>query len=341
MNKLYTAFLLLLVLGVNAQDIHFSQHWAAPVSMNPALTGNFNGTIRGTFNYRNQWFTIPVLNTVAPYQTYQASVDAPIPSERMGNNKLGVGLSFFNDKAGDGALTTNNIMASVAYHQSVDRYGRSHLSFGLQAGVVMKRLNFNDLIFETQLDNFGWNRNLYNGEANASNKTNIYADVNLGVLFSSRPKDRFAYNFGFALHHVSQPRESFLGNENNRLPRRYVVHGGCEINLGNDNEWSLLPTFLFMLQANAQQYNVGLGVNYQATENIGIFGGGFYRVKDAAILNLGVDIYNTRIGLSYDINHSDLRGASKAQGAMEVSVVYIFKRQRDQSIQYPMYCPKF
>jgi hypothetical protein len=120
-----------------------------------------------------------------------------------------------------------------------------------------------------------------------------------------------------------------------------VVHGGCEISLGSDNEWSLLPTFLFMLQANAQQYNVGLGVNYQATENIGIFGGGFYRVKDAAILNLGVDIYNARIGLSYDINHSDLRGASKAQGAMEVSVVYIFKRQRDQSIQYPMYCPKF
>jgi hypothetical protein len=56
----------------------------------------------------------PTLNQVAPYQTIQASVDAPIVSERLNNNKFGAGIMFFNDKAGDGALTTNSALASIS-----------------------------------------------------------------------------------------------------------------------------------------------------------------------------------------------------------------------------------
>ena len=102
-----------------------------------------------------------------------------------------------------------------------------------------------------------------------------------------------------------------------------------------------------MMQGQAQQYNFGMGVNYQTTnENVGIFGGGFSRLNsggsfDAAILNLGVEVYSTRIGVSYDVNVSGLSGASKAQGGIEVAVVYIFKKKNDYSINYPMYCPKF
>ena len=338
--------MLLLTGSVFAQDIHFSQWWAAPLTMNPAMTGNFNGTVRGTFDYRNQWFVIPTLNQVAPYQTIQASVDAPIVSERLNNNKFGVGLMFFNDKAGDGALTTNSALASISYHQAVDRYGKSHLSFGLQAGFVMKQVHIQDLIFESQLDGFGWNRNISNGE-NFNNKPIIYPDVNGGVMFSSRPKERIAYNFGFSVFHIATPRESFLNDQTNKLNRRFVAHGSVEISAGNDNQWTIAPTIMFMLQGQAQQYNFGVGINYQTTnENIGIFGGGFARMNsggnfDAAILNLGLDVYNTRIGFAYDINVSGLSAASNAQGALEVSVVYIYKRQRDQAINYPMYCPKF
>ena len=346
MKKLYVALLLLMSGGVFAQDVHFSQWWAAPVAMNPANTGNFNGLIRATFNYRNQWFLIPTLNQVAPYQTYQASVDYSIASERLNNSKFGVGIMFFNDKAGDGALTTNSGLISIAYHQAVDRYGKSHLSFGLQGGFVMKQIHPQDLIFESQLDGFGWNRNINSGE-NFNGKPIIYPDVNLGVVFTSRPKDKFAYNFGVSVMHIAEPRESFLFSESNRLHRRFVAHGSLEFNTGYDNQWTIAPTILFMLQGQAQQYNFGVGINYQTNnENLGIFGGGFGRMNsggnfDAAILNLGVDVYSARIGLAYDINASSLSGASKSQGALEVSVVYIYKRQRDQAINYPMYCPKF
>jgi type IX secretion system PorP/SprF family membrane protein len=346
MNKLYVALFLLMSGGVFAQDIHFSQWWTAPVAMNPAMTGNFNGAVRGTFDYRNQWFLIPTLNQVAPYQTFQASVDAPIVSQRLNNSKFGVGVMFFNDKAGDGALSTNSALASIAYHQAVDRYGKSHLSFGLQAGFVMKQVNINNLIFESQLDGFGWNRNLSNQES-FTNKPIIYPDVNVGVMFSSRPKDKLGYNFGVSVDHIAEPRESFLGDETNRLLRRFNAHGGLEISAGYNNQWTFSPTILFMLQGQAEQYNFGLGVNYQTNnDNIGLFAGAFGRMNsggsfDAAILNLGVELYGARVGVAYDINVSGLSSATQSQGALEVSVVYIFKKQRDQAINYPMYCPKF
>jgi type IX secretion system PorP/SprF family membrane protein len=346
MKNLYLAFLLLLGVASSAQDIHFSQWWTAPLEVNPALTGNFNGLLRASFDYRNQWFLIPTLNQTTPYQTFQASVDASLASQRMENNKFGVGLMFFNDRAGDGSLTTNSAMASVAYHQGVDRYGRSHLSFGLQAGFVMKQITEQNLIFESQLDGYGWNKNIYNGE-NFSSSPIIYPDVNAGINFSSRPKDKFAYNFGVSVFHIAAPRESFLFDQNNRINRRFSVNGGMEFKAGYDNQWTIAPTFLFMLQGQAEQYNVGMGVNYQTTnDNLGIFGGAFGRLNsggafDAAILNLGVELWSTRVGFAYDINVSGLSGASQSQGAVEVSVVYVFKKQRDQSINYPMYCPKF
>ncbi|MCS6933582.1 MAG: PorP/SprF family type IX secretion system membrane protein [Chitinophagales bacterium] len=323
------------------QDIHFSQYYASPLTLNPALTANINGVFRAAFNYRNQWFTIPTLNSVAPYQTYQVSVDAPILRERLQNDAFGFGGVFYADRAGDGALTTYSGLASIAYHKAVDRYGRARLGLGLQAGVVSKRVNIQNLVFENQLDNFGWNTSLSNGETNFNNRAIFYPDVNIGVLWTHAASDMARYYVGFAMNHLSRPRESFLGDETNRMNYRYNIHAGGEFFLDQNYNFSLSPTFLFMLQANAQQYNFGLGLNYWLSDNMAIFGGGWYRVKDAVILNVGVEFFNTRIGLSYDINHSDLRTASRAQGALEASVIYVFKKERPMSIQYEKYCPNF
>ena len=86
MRKIYAAlFVLLFSINAFAQDIHFSQYYASPLTLNPALTANINGVFRVAANYRNQWFNVPTLNSVAPYQTYQVSFDAPILRERLGN----------------------------------------------------------------------------------------------------------------------------------------------------------------------------------------------------------------------------------------------------------------
>jgi type IX secretion system PorP/SprF family membrane protein len=337
----------LLAWSVLSQDIHFSQYYAAPVFLNPALTANVNGVFRVAANYRNQWFLIPTLNTRAPYQTIQGSFDMPILRNRLKNDGFGFGLNVYHDRAGNGVLTTTTALASIAYHKAVDRYGRSRVSLGLQAGVTNKAINLNNLIFESQFDQaIGfWNENLSNQESPIDNTSIIYPTVNVGVLWTSHPKTQFRYYFGYAANNVSRPRESFLNDPQNRLQVRHIVHGGMEIFTNKKMEFSFAPTFLFMIQNAAQAYQVGLGFNYEHTDDLGFFGSVSTRFSpgnpDAVITGFGVEFYNVRLGLSYDFNFSGLRTATRAQGAAEVGLVYIFRKEKIGPIQYSNYCPVF
>lgn len=347
MKHLYTIAILCFAVVALGQDVHFSQYYAAPVHLNPALTANFNGVFRVAANYRNQWFLIPTQNQKAPYQTVQGSFDMPVLREKLGNDGFGFGLNVYHDRAGNGVLSTTCALASIAYHKAVDRYGRSRISLGLQAGIVNKRVNLSNLIFENQLDQATgfWNENLANGETGFSDGSILYPDVNIGALWTSAPKTKFRYYIGFGANHLSQPRETFLGDSKNRLRVRYVVHGGMEIFTSKRQDFSFAPTFLFMLQNNAQQYQTGLGFNYEYTEDLGYFGSVSARFStgnaDAVIIGAGMEFYNVRLGVSYDINFSGLRTATRAQGAIEVGAVYIFRKERQGPIQYHSYCPRF
>lgn len=346
MKKFYVILLAALMYSarVKSQDIHFSQYYASPLTLNPALTANINGDFRVAANYRMQWYTIPTLNSVAPYQTYQVSFDMPILRQRLGNDAFGFGGMFYTDKAGDGALTTFSFMASVAYHKAIDRYGHCRLSFGLQAGVVSEQVNINNLVFESQLNQGGgfFDPTLPNGENYFNNKPIIYPDVNAGALWSQAVKEKFRYYVGFAMDHLSRPDISFYTDEPaSRLDYRYNIHLGGEIYLNRDNTLSLNPAFLFMLQGNATEYDPGLALNYEMTDNFTLFGGLWYRVGDAVIPNIGAEYQNFRLGFSYDVNYSTLSTSSHAQGAVELSLVYIHKKEKPGKIRYESYCPLF
>ena len=45
-----------------AQDIHFSQFYASPLTMNPAMTGMMDGTFRATAQYREQWSSLSLIH---------------------------------------------------------------------------------------------------------------------------------------------------------------------------------------------------------------------------------------------------------------------------------------
>src|ERR1035438_8218758 len=96
---------------VFAQDIHFTQFDMAPLVINPAFTGMFDGRIRAGAIYRNQWASVTV-----PYVTYGASVDLPLLIERNGDY-LATGLQLYKDQAGDGNLSNFTGLLSVAYHK--------------------------------------------------------------------------------------------------------------------------------------------------------------------------------------------------------------------------------
>lgn len=105
--------LMLKTTTVTAQDPNFSQFFVSPLTLNPALTGKFNGTFRVAGNYRDQW---PAISNA--FITSTASFDAPIMRNRISElDTWGVGVMAMTDRTANGILTTNSISLTTAYHK--------------------------------------------------------------------------------------------------------------------------------------------------------------------------------------------------------------------------------
>ena len=142
----FFASLLFFGFSAKAQDPHFSQFFASPLTLNPALTGKFDGTLRVAGNYRNQW---PAFNNV--YTTYTLSVDFPILKSKLPDyDTWGVGILALNDQAGAGVLTNTYLGLSTSYHKALDENGFQQLGIGFQGTYGQKRLNTQNFHAETE-----------------------------------------------------------------------------------------------------------------------------------------------------------------------------------------------
>jgi Type IX secretion system membrane protein PorP/SprF len=56
---LLASVIVMFALSAYAQDPHFSQFFASPLTLNPAFTGKFDGEWRLAANHRDQWPSIP------------------------------------------------------------------------------------------------------------------------------------------------------------------------------------------------------------------------------------------------------------------------------------------
>jgi len=300
-----------------AQDIHFSQFYASPMSLNPAETGFFDANWRFTNNYRTQWSAIGI-----PYKTISAGFDKPFKLKK--NSALGLGVFFVNDNSGASNLTVNKLFLSGNYILTVDDIHK--IGIGLQLGYVVKNFTLNGLSMPSQF-------NLITGLYDPNLPNNIdtwdeninYADVNLGVNYSGKIGKYNPYG-GIALFHLNTPKESFLRTDN-KLPMRIVFNAGAYIPV-KENIY-LKPNLLTMYHKRAGDWIFGtLGYYIMPEQSLisNFFGGVHTRYSlnnfDALIFTGGLNLYGFDVGLSYDINISALQAATNSRGAFEISIIY-------------------
>lgn len=308
------------VSDVQAQDIHYSQFYQAPLLLNPALTGHMPGKYRINAMYRRQWATI---SNKPVYETPSIAFDMNILRKEKRYNSLGLGLSLMNDRSSGGLLQTFNLMLSAAYHLDLTKKEKIYLSAGIQGGVMNKRLDVNEILFASQYDpNTGQlDPNMGNGEV--FDNSSIYnPDFRLGLLLAGFPTTKVRWKLGAGLYHLSQPSETFI-NETNKLPLRLVVHGDLRFMLGNSI--GLEPKVLYQSQAKASELVGGLLLDLKITRKTSFYLGGEYRLADAGIAIVGLRLFDWDIGVSYDFNVSDLKSASSGRGALEFSLLKVFR----------------
>ncbi len=334
--KKYTCTFLCLVsfcFFVNAQDPHFSQFFASPLTLNPALTGKFDGTLRVAGNYRNQW---PAFNNV--YTTSTLSVDFAILKSKLPDyDTWGVGILALTDKAGGGILTNNYLGVSTSYHKALDEDGFQQLGIGFQGTYGQKRLDNSKLLFEDQLTPFGFT-GVTQDVFNTSNLNINYLDVNAGIIYTGSTNDQNNFYVGASMYHINRPKESFKGGNWNIAARTTVSAGGY---FPVSEQLTLHTSGIYQAQNKSSEVTFGgaiaAAIDPQSDNPSNFYIGSWYRVGDAIIPYLGLEFAGMRIGASYDVNISDLKAGSQSRGGMEISLIYIKRPAGYKGIP----CPKF
>ncbi|RAJ85913.1 type IX secretion system PorP/SprF family membrane protein [Chitinophaga dinghuensis] len=321
---------------LRAQDPHFSQFFASPLTLNPAFTGLFSGDYRLSGNYRSQWRSI-----AKPFVTGTMAADFQILKNTISYTDIwGVGFMAMYDQTGGGALTSSYISMSTAYHKGLDPEGNHTLAIGLQGTLVQKRLDNDKLMFEDQIDNNGYNPSIPSGETLVNRKIS-YFDPNIGILYNGLIGQSSNIYMGASYYHITQPTESFMNEGNNRLSYRWTIHGGGSAPVNGNNR--LHGSILYMKQNTATEFTFGGAYGFTLSDmddNPTVFYiGSWYRWKDAVIPYVGMEIKGFQVGLSYDTNVSTLKPASNYRGGLELSVIFI--RTKNQMNKYKTLCPRF
>jgi len=335
---LFISLILVLVCPMQSigQDHHFSQYFASPAHLNPGMTGVFDGNIRVVANYRNQW------QPFFPLNTYGVSVDFSTLKHKLKGDMVGVGLSFFNDVAGELDFTALQIGLSGAYAKMLTKRPIQYLTFGAQVGYQQKDFNLGFPLFRPGWDPAGQGDPVLSGGPFRVS----FIDLSAGLFWFIKLKNVDLYA-GAAIFHVNQPVQNFTSFDDNRLYMKLAFHGGAEIQM--NKEWSLLPTYLAMFQGPSKEINIGSYLKHwiYKKENTAVYGGLWYRMvgnpenglgSDAAIVGIRVDHKAISGALSFDLNISGLREVSHFYGGPEASITLIFPFQTDDKVQY---CPRF
>jgi len=203
--------MLVCIIKGNAQDVIYSQFYANPLYLNPALAGG-KLVQRVTLNYRNQWPGIS-----KGYVSYHATWDQLI--EKISG---GIGVIVNND-AGSGGLY-NRFSASGIYSYRLQASRNLVFNAALQAGYLQYKLDWDKKIFGDQIDiNTG---NIEPTKENLPPKLTIgTVDFSAGLLAGYKES---AY-FGITANHLGRPDMSFYGDFSNKLKMRWTVHAGMMI----------------------------------------------------------------------------------------------------------------
>lgn len=312
---------------VRAQDFHLSMYDAAPLFLNPAMTGVFEGDWRLHAQQRIQWRAV----NYKPYNTSLLSFDLPV-------GKWGFGLQLLNMRAGIGNYNAFNAMASAGYTLPIDANKNHNISFGLQAGITQKSTEYQLYTFDNQYTNInggGFNNTLPSGETFES-RAIVVPQLSAGALYYyARQQSRLNPFFGYSAFNLLMSEETFFGGDNNQKMRHYI-HTGTRINI--TELFYLIPKALLMFQTTAREQTLACDFGYfMRSSEVLLLGGLVYRNKDAAIVSLGARHGNFTGKIGYDINTSSLTTASNGKGGIEFSLTYIQKKpsRKDYKI-----CPR-
>ncbi|EHQ28676.1 PorP/SprF family type IX secretion system membrane protein [Mucilaginibacter paludis] len=310
-KKIFSLILcLLFTAGISrGQDHLYSQFYNSPNYLNPALNGQFEGSMRMNLIYRSQWTNIP-----GPLNYYSFSMDFNIP--RLNG---GLGLLFTKSSEGTAYLDKINIAGIYSYSAELNN---GALSFGLQAGMTNRKVDQGRLVYLDQLNDQGIIPGGTSAGALPELNNRFFFDAGAGVNLVLGDM-----MIGASGQHLNKPNESLSGGTS-PLPIRFNTYASWKITLNPyiDESPSVIPSVVFNTQAGVNNFSAGMQYKNKGV-NVGLWYRGTGQQNDAIVVSVIFDLFGrdgndkTRLGLSHDITTSSLP-YSKTAGSTEGALSY-------------------
>jgi len=333
--KKYIIISIALLMGftIKAQDIHFSQLNTTSMFNSIGSTGAIKSKARFSTHYRNQWASIG-----SPFVTYGLAVDTKLGPKYWRDKHFGLGLIVFKDQQGE--LNFNRLQAklSLTFHQKIIRNG--YLSGGIQVGMTQQSIDMSKGKWDSQFNGKKYDSDLPSLESKSFSP--IYTmDMGAGILFNYderkiRTYRRFSkknlktLRFGVSVYHLAQPKISYY-SQNESEKYKIVLFGNTSFDF-KEFHFTLVPSFLYQLKGKEKElvlgtlFNVILRKPSRYTgyyDQVDISFGGYYRMPNDSFIpavNFNYDKFG--IGVSYDVNTSELNQVSNYQGGLEFFLKY-------------------
>jgi type IX secretion system PorP/SprF family membrane protein len=291
MKKLliFSSFLIILNV-INAQQMpFFSQYMHNPYAINPAATG-INDELPLAACYRKQWASFPQ----SPSIQY-------ISGHMKVYKSMGAGAKITNYTAGPLRKTGGEL--TYSYHFKLKE--GVNLSFGLSGLFYQFHLDKSGMSVEDEDDVVF---------ADGSDKMFVIDAIFGTYLYGEK------YYAGLSIPQLLN-RNVDLKTDNiiqEKQVRHYYLHGGYLFDLNSD--FTLEPSLLFkFMESGLFQVDINAIAEYKKMFLLGLS----LRTSDAVVLQLGYRYKEFRIGYSYDITISGLRGS--AFGSHEILLIYSLK----------------
>ena len=348
--KIYLILLLFFIsLFAKAQDYSFSQFDLNLMYSNPAFAGYDNNN-RVLFHRKNQWVGL---------------------SERFNSNIMEVNLSheLIRPGLGRGKTTWAGGIYIIEDHENsvIKKYQvgiipwtfhyqlpkNFFLSLGIQNVISYNTLDWNNLIFSDEIDEFGETGNETSATKPNYLKYTNWFDPSFGLIITKHNQNRKSTNqtsfIGVSIHHLINIIEIFYNNqtETSKLPTKYTIHGE---HLGD------IPDFLsrnfkywkIFLRHETQTNNMmqknELGFSTTLSNKLQIELGTVYRIgrysqnnktrpmSESIIPIIRIRLKASReigmeIGYSYDFNISKLQNINTV-ATNEININFYFLKQK-------------
>jgi type IX secretion system PorP/SprF family membrane protein len=336
----------ILTFSAAAQDVGFSQFYDQPLLRNPALAGIFTGDLRFTASYRNQWESVTI-----PYRTYGLIAEVKMPVNITDDDNLTLALQLIRDVAGTSEFSTTQILPAINYSLPLSRERNSYLSVGFMGGMMQQKFDPTKLVMNDQfVAGSNGSFSILPSSRQVFNNTSVtYFDLSTGISYNGTIKNETDYFVGIGLFHITKPHVGFFEGNTITLNKKLALNSGISVPTSETDRFIVYadyfkqygerftPVGISTLQVGAMLSRDFFIGNVEQT----ISGGLLYRMNDAIIPVIQLQMDKLMIGMSYDVNIDKLAAASQRRGGFELILSYRDFLNKNQSERRQALCPRF